>query len=105
MLQVTSGVDERLDQNNFRFLGKNAHVGILRLKRDVGDESSIGLIATTYNFIEKHNHLAGVDGQLRINPKTIFSFQLLGTTSRRFSFLIRSRDKMSIAMEMAWPLL
>ena len=78
--------DERLDRNNFRFLGKNAHVGILRLKRDVGDESSIGLIATTYNFIEKHNHLAGVDGQLRVNPKTIFSFQLLGTTSRRFFF-------------------
>ncbi len=78
--------DERLDSNNFRFLDKNAHVGILRLKRDVGDESSIGLIATTYNFIEKHNDLAGVDGQLRINPKTIFSFQLLGTTSRRFFF-------------------
>ena len=78
--------DERLDRNNFRFLDKNAHVGILRLKRDVGDESSIGLIATTYNFIEKHDHLAGVDGQLRVNPKTIFSFQLLGTTSRRFFF-------------------
>nr|QEO74673.1 hypothetical protein [uncultured bacterium] len=58
----------------------------MRLKRDVGDESSIGLMATTYSFIEKHNHLAGLDGQLRINPKTIFSFQLLGTTSRRFFF-------------------
>jgi hypothetical protein len=78
--------DERLDPNNFRFLDKNAHVGILRLKRDVGAESSIGLIATTYNFIEQHNHLAGADGQLRINPQTIFSFQLLGTTSRRFFF-------------------
>ena len=74
--------DERLDPNNFRFLDKNAHVGILRLKRDVGAESSVGLIATTYNFVEQHNHLAGVDGQLRVNPQTIFSFQLLGTTSR-----------------------
>jgi hypothetical protein len=74
--------DERLDPNNFRFLDKNAHVGILRLKRDVGAESSIGLIATTYNFVEQHNHLAGVDGQLRLNPQTIFSFQLLGTASR-----------------------
>ena len=78
--------DERLDPNNFRFLDKNAHVGILRLKRDVGAESSIGLIATTYNFIEQHNHLAGADGQLRLNPQTTFSFQLLGTTSRRFFF-------------------
>src|SRR5215213_2763124 len=78
--------DERLNPSNFRFIDKNAHLGILRLKRDVGAESSIGLIATTYNFIEKHNHLAGVDGQLRLNPKTIFSFQLLGTNSRRFFF-------------------
>ena len=78
--------DERLNPNNFRFIDKNAHLGILRLKRDVGDESSIGLIATTYSFIEKHNHLAGLDGQLRLNPKTTFSFQLLGTNSRRFFF-------------------
>ena len=78
--------DERLNPNNFRFIDKNAHLGILRLKRDVGAESSIGLIATTYNFIEKHNHLAGFDGQFRLNPKTTFSFQLLGTSSRRFFF-------------------
>ncbi len=78
--------DERLDPRNFRFLGRNAHIGILRLKRDVGVESSIGLLATTYSFIEKHNHLGGIDGQLRLNPKTVFSFQLLGTNSRRFFF-------------------
>jgi hypothetical protein len=78
--------DERLNPDNFRFLGKNAYLGILRLKRDVGKESSIGLIATTYSFIEKHNHLGGFDGQFRLNPKTVFSFQLLGTTSRRFFF-------------------
>ncbi len=28
--------DERLNPNNFRFLDKNAHIGVLRLKRDVG---------------------------------------------------------------------
>lgn len=78
--------DERLEPSNFRFLDKNAQIGILRLKRDVGAESSIGLIATTYNFIEKHNHLGGFDGQFRLNPKTTFSFQLLGTNSRRFFF-------------------
>ena len=78
--------DERLDRNNFRFLDKNAQIGILRVKRDVGAESGIGLIATTYNFIEKHNHVAGFDGQFRLNPTTTFSFQLLGTNSRRFFF-------------------
>ncbi|MBA2733665.1 MAG: carbohydrate binding family 9 domain-containing protein, partial [Acidobacteria bacterium] len=42
-----------------RFLDKNAYIGVLRLKRDVGQENSLGLIATTYNFIEKHNNLFG----------------------------------------------
>nr|QEO74651.1 hypothetical protein [uncultured bacterium] len=78
--------DERLDPGNFRFLDKNAYVGILRLKRDIGAESSLGLIATSYNFIQKHNQLGGLDGQFRIDPKTVFTFQVLGTTSRRFFF-------------------
>jgi Domain of unknown function (DUF5916)/Carbohydrate family 9 binding domain-like len=78
--------DERLEPRNFRFLDKNAYVGILRLKRDVGAESSLGLIATSYNFIQKHNQLGGLDGQFRLDPKTLFTFQVLGTTSRRFFF-------------------
>jgi len=78
--------DERLDSANFRFLDKNAYSAILRLKRDVGAESSVGFIGTTYNFIEKHNHVGGFDGQFRLDPKTVFSFQLLGTNSRRFFF-------------------
>ncbi len=78
--------DERLEPANFRFLDKNAYSAVLRLKRDVGAESSIGFIGTTYNFIENHNHVGGFDGQFRLNPKTVLSFQLLGTNSRRFFF-------------------
>jgi hypothetical protein len=69
-----------------RLAGKNAYIGVLRLKRDVGHDSYLGFIATSYNFIEKHNEVAGFDGRLRINPQTLFSFQVLGTTSRRFFF-------------------
>ena len=69
-----------------RFVDKNAHIGVIRVKRDVGKENSIGILATTYNFIERHNHLGGIDGRFRINPKTTFDFQLLGTNSRRFFF-------------------
>ena len=75
--------DERKDPVNFRFLDKNAYIAIVRLKRDVGKQSSIGFLATSYNFIEKHNQLAGVDGRFQINKKTTFTFQVLGTTSRR----------------------
>ncbi len=69
-----------------KFLDKNAYVAVLRLKHDLGQQSSIGMIATSYNFIEKHNQLAGVDGRFRLDPQTVISFQVLGTTARRFFY-------------------
>jgi len=69
-----------------KFIGKKALVGVARLRRDVGRENSLGLIATTYNFVERHNHVGGFDGRFRLNRQTTFDFQLLGTRSRRFFF-------------------
>ncbi|HET8675130.1 MAG TPA: DUF5916 domain-containing protein [Blastocatellia bacterium] len=69
-----------------RFLDKNAYIGVLRAKRDVGKESSIGLIGTSYNFIERHNHLAGIDGRFKVDKQTTLNFQVLGTNSRRFFY-------------------
>jgi hypothetical protein len=63
-------------------IGKNAYVGVLRLKRDVGKENSLGFLATTYNFIHKHNQLGGFDGRFKLNKTTTFDFQVLGSTSR-----------------------
>src|SRR5437870_413330 len=43
--------EEKTDPVNARFVGKNAYIAILRLKRDIGEkDSSIGLLATSYNF-------------------------------------------------------
>src|SRR4030095_3235823 len=78
--------DERLRPNNFKFLDKNAYVGVLRLKRDVGKENTIGMLATSYNFIEKHNQLFATDGRFRRDKKTTATVQLIGTTSRNFFF-------------------
>lgn len=69
-----------------RFLDKNAYIGVVRLKRDIGSESSLGLMATGYSFIEKHNFVGGFDGRLRLSPQKVISFQVLGTTSRNFFF-------------------
>jgi hypothetical protein len=80
--------DERADptlrSTLANLLGHNAYIGALRIRRDVGEQSNLGLIATSFNFIERHNQLAGVDGRLSLNRNTFFTFQLLGTTSRRF---------------------
>ncbi len=81
-------VDERNDPNTRpgieKFLDRNATIGVLRIKHNIGNQSSLGLLATSYNFIERHNQLGGVDGRLRIDSKTVFTFQILGTISRRF---------------------
>ncbi|MEJ7578425.1 MAG: DUF5916 domain-containing protein [Pyrinomonadaceae bacterium] len=69
-----------------RFLDKNAYIGVLRVKRDIGRQHNIGVVATTYNFIERHNHTGGFDGRFRLNPQTVAEFQVLGTTSRRNFF-------------------
>ena len=69
-----------------RFLDKNAYVGILRLKRDVGKQSYLGLLVTSYNFIEKHNQLGGIDGRIQIAKQKTFTFQVLASASRRCFF-------------------
>jgi len=72
--------------NAERFIDKNAYIGVLRLKRDVGKENSLGMLATSYNFIEKHNQVLAFDGRFRLNKQTTTSFQVIGTTSRNFFF-------------------
>ncbi len=69
-----------------RFLDHRAYIGVLRAKRDVGRQSEIGLLATSYNFIEKHNHVGGIDGRISLSPSAVFSFQFLATHSRRYFY-------------------
>jgi hypothetical protein len=66
-----------------KYFDKNSFVGVLRLKRDIGKESSVGLIATHYSFPDNYNTVGGIDGRFRLNQKTIFQFQVLGTRSHR----------------------
>lgn len=76
--------EESLDPFNFPLLDKRAYVGVLRLKRDMGKENSVGLIATSYSFPEKHNQIGGIDGRFKLDPQTTFVFHAVGTTSRRW---------------------
>jgi hypothetical protein len=78
--------DPEFFRDNEKFIDKNAYIAVLRLKRDTGAQNNLGLIATSYNFIEKHNNLGGFDGRFRLNPQSVFSFQVLGTTSRRLFY-------------------
>lgn len=69
-----------------RFMNKNADIGVLRFKRDIGKENNLGFFATTYNFVERHNHTGGFDGRFRFDPKTVANFQVVGTTTRGYFY-------------------
>jgi hypothetical protein len=66
------------------FLSRNANSAVLRVKRDVGKENSVGLFGSTYSFINRHNQVVGFDGRFLPSPKTTIVFQVVGTNSRRF---------------------
>jgi hypothetical protein len=68
------------------FLDKNATIGVLRWKRDIGTQHNFGFFATTYNFPERHNHTMGFDGRFRLSEKIVTEFQVTGTNSRRFFY-------------------
>ncbi len=64
------------------FLDKNTLFGVLRLKRDVGKENSVGLFATYSSFPERKNLVAGLDGRFKLTPRLTSQFQVVGTRSR-----------------------
>jgi hypothetical protein len=65
---------------------KNSLIGAFRVKHDFGKENNIGLFATTYIFPEKRNHTVGIDGRIKVDPNTVFSFQAVGSNSKRCFF-------------------
>jgi hypothetical protein len=71
---------------NERIFGKNADIGVLRLKRDVGREHNLGMFATTYNFVDRHNNTLGLDGRFKLTPKIGSDFQVVGTTTRGYFY-------------------
>ena len=75
-------VRPRIDE----FLDKNALFGVLRVKRDFGKENNVGFFGTYRSFPEQRNVLGGFDGRFKLDDKTVFQFQVVGTNSRRCFF-------------------
>lgn len=68
------------------FIGKNAHFGVVRVKRDFGAENNIGFFGTMRSFREQQNMLASIDGRIKFNPRMVSQFQIIGTNSKRCFF-------------------
>lgn len=65
------------------FLDKNAYFGIVRVKRDFGRQNNVGFFGTMRTFPRQRNFTGGFDGTFKLNPKTVMTFQAVGTHSRR----------------------
>jgi uncharacterized protein DUF5916 len=79
----TQKVDPTTVCGNERLVDKNANVGVLRLKRDIGkSDSFIGFLGTYRRFVDQYNELGGFDGRFRLNKQTTFSWQALATRTR-----------------------
>ncbi len=68
------------------FVDKNALFAVLRLKRDVGKENNFGMFLTARSFPENKNYVGGLDGRVKLNKRTVFTFQGVLTHSRRCFF-------------------
>ncbi len=82
----TFGVFSAVDRFKNQTTGAitKAYIGVARIRRDIGANSNIGLIATTYHFgSRRHNNLFGVDGKIQTSEKANFNFQIVGTNSNR----------------------
>jgi hypothetical protein len=61
--------------------GQHAAVGALRARRDVGERSSVGMVATTSNVAGRHNQVLGLDAQLALAEDLDATLQAVGTTA------------------------
>ena len=68
------------------FIGKKALVGVLRVKRDVGESSSIGIFESIRSFPERHNNVFGFDGRFKLSPHFTAHLSSVGTTTRTCFF-------------------
>ena len=56
-----------------------AYAGVLRVRRDVGGQSSLGLLATQRRFGAEGSDVVALDGRLAIGARSVWTFQGLAT--------------------------
>ena len=83
---ILGAVDDFPESDSFPE-GVKAYAGVLRLRRDIGANNSIGLFATQYHRgADRHNSLVGFDGSFQRDSRTVFDFEAVATYSKRFFY-------------------
>jgi len=76
-------------------IGGRAHMGLARVQRDIGRESTIGAFFSQYNFDGSSNRVFSLDSRIKLNPNWVltaqgvhsFAHDLDGSESSGYSFL------------------
>ena len=94
-LDGTSFADELQAERDglTKLLDRNATIGVLRVKRDIGKEGHIGFLGTSYNFVDKYNQVGGLDVRYRFNKQLVFWAQALGSVSHQPFFYPDEADR------------
>jgi len=83
---ILGAVDDFPDSDDFPG-GVKAYAGVLRLRRDIGANNSVGLFATQYHRgSDRHNSLIGLDGSFQKDSRTVFDFEAVATYSKRYFY-------------------
>lgn len=72
---------QRLAEND-PLHGRRAAIGVVRVRREFGQQSSIGLLATSRDFVSSSNRVFALDGRLKLNPNWVLSGQLMRSYTR-----------------------
>jgi len=64
--------------------GQRALFGILRVNRDIGEQSTLGFILTDREFEGVYNRIGGVDGRFKLNENWTAEFQAVTSWTRCF---------------------
>jgi hypothetical protein len=62
--------------------GRRAYSAVVRVRRDVGQQSSLGVLGTAWGIADRRSVLGGADGRLALGASSVLTFQALATGSR-----------------------
>jgi hypothetical protein len=71
-------------------LDQRAGIGVIRVRRDFGDQSSIGLFVSSLDFASSSNRVFSLDTRLKLTPNWVFTGQLIGSSNRELDGRHRS---------------
>ncbi len=70
--------------------GRRAGIGVVRVQREVAQQSTIGLLFTSRDFASSSNRVISLDTRFKLNPNWIVTGQLMGSNTRLFDGTQRS---------------